>query len=328
VRLTANGEDWKVRAALTQPLFAKYSEKLDDQKIEEIYLRHLKNFFTSQSDDLFQALTDAAMEVIFLVFNLPAQTAWPSSILNQVRENLCLQQFLVWGNESQDQFSEQETKLQFLCHEIINAWAAEEGMSSFIASLQDKLGSAEVDIAKELIQVFQAASETTASTLLWSIDCLLRYPEIRKRLINDDKTVTPDLFLKEVLRLFPPLPFVTRSCSQETQVDGLLFKRDEVILISLIGLHTHPLYWSEPLAFKPDRSEFVNNSFNKSAYIPFLSGPRACGGMRLATQEILVALKVILNLCDFEPTSEPLTITYGVTSRPGAQLTPYLKLRT
>jgi cytochrome P450 len=326
-RLSTNGDEWKKRASLTQPFFAKYEERINEKQIKEIYSKHLKKFFNSGSEDLFQCFIDAAMEVIFIVFALPPNTAWPTATLHQIRGLLNLQQATAWGYGPSSQFSIYQKQLEQLCNEIGHIWSQDAQMAQFLHSLKKKAGFSQFDPVKELVQVFQAASETTASTLLWTVECLLRHPGARLNLIKSGSEERRDLFTKEVLRLFPPLPFVTRVCVQDFEQEKFNFKQGEVILVSIIGLHCHPTYWSSPVEFNTERPEFLNNSFQKSAYIPFLSGPRSCGGMRLANQELHSALDAILHLCKFGEYQEAVKIDYGITSRPGNRLEKYLSMR-
>ena len=113
---------------------------------------------------------------------------------------------------------------------------------------------------------------------------------------------------------------------QDDEIEGESIKRGDVLLVSLVGLHCHPDYWGSPSEFNSERAEFLNNTFDKAAYIPFLSGPRTCGGMRLANSELNSALKEILEICEFLDFAEPPKMSYGVMSRPANNLENYLKI--
>jgi cytochrome P450 len=301
---------------------------ISEVEIEEIYTRHLKKFFSGASDNLFQCFINAAMEVVFTIFNLPKNTYWPPEVTDKIRELLNVHQMYAWGQASQEQYLDSEKDLQRLSQEISSAWKAEPRMNALLQEMAAKVTFAAFDPAKELIQVFQAASETTASTLLWVVDSLLRYPNARNAIAHEESHKARDAFIKEVLRLYPPLPCVTRFCTQDVVMGSTKFQQGEFIIVSLVGIHCHPSYWTNPREFDPMRKEFVGNSFVKEAYIPFLSGPRSCGGMRLANLELKIALNVLLKYCEFSAFQLPVRLNYGVISRPGNLLDPYLKLRT
>ena len=67
-----------------------------------------------------------------------------------------------------------------------------------------------------------------------------------------------DLFLKEVLRMYPIASnFVSRRCTKETRINELDIPRDLVISVDVLSLHYDPAYWGSvspnefyPLRFK------------------------------------------------------------------------------
>ena len=101
------------------------------------------------------------------------------------------------------------------------------------------------------------------------------------------------------------------------------FKKNESILISIVGIHTHPDYWQDPLVFNPKRIEFIDHSYMKLAYIPFLSGSRTCAGMKIANTEIRSALKAFFELFKIEQCDEERKFDYGISSKPGIHLEKY-----
>jgi cytochrome P450 len=99
-------------------------------------------------------------------------------------------------------------------------------------------------------------------------------------------------------------------------------------LISIIGINCHRNYWKDALSFQFPRQEFEDNSFKTIAYKPFLSGPRVCGGMKLARRELKSALMTILELFDIGHIEVPMKMEYSLTSRPSTNLDEYLKRRS
>ena len=326
-RLSANLGDWKVRAGLSQSYFAKYTEKISEAEIEEIYLRCFKNFFMLKSDDLAQNLVDAAMEVIYSVLGLPKSISWPHQLQHRMRDLINQQQTIAWGFGSVEQFLANKVGLQDLFNEVQDLWTQNPQMNTFLEALKEKSGSPSFNSTAELIQLFHAATETISSMVMWLMYCLLKYKNQRLYLQNKDDQDSKILFIKEALRLYPSIPFVTRICTRDTHFSGVSYKAGDTIILSLIGLHSHPAYWSHAQEFDPQRAEFRDKNFDKRAYIPFLSGARSCVGMRLAHQELLVALKIMLEHIEFADFNEPLKMSYGLTSKPANILGHYLSLR-
>jgi cytochrome P450 len=326
-RLSANLGDWKMRASLTQSYFAKYTEQINEAEIEEIYLRHFKNFFMLKSDELAQNLVDAGMEVICGVLGLPQNIPWPNELQHRMRDLLNQQQAIAWGYGSAEQFLANKTGLQELFNEVEELWTQNPQMNIFLDALKERSGSPSFNSTAELIQLFHAATETISSMVMWLIYCLLKYKNQRLYLQNKNDKDSKVLFIKEALRLYPSIPFVTRICTRDTDFNGAIYKAGDTVILSLIGLHSNPAYWSHAQDFDPQRPEFREKSLDKRAYIPFLSGSRSCVGMRLAHQELFIALTIMLDCIEFADFNEPLKMAYGLTSKPSNNLENYLTLR-
>ncbi|XP_055678129.1 probable cytochrome P450 313a4 [Lutzomyia longipalpis] len=127
------------------------------------------------------------------------------------------------------------------------------------------------------------------------------YEEIKSTLLNTEDYVEYedlnkceflDRFIKEVLRLFPPIPLMVRSLEKPIKIGQYSIPPGTQILISLISLHREKNIWG-PTAddFDPDR--FLPENMKKMhpyAYLPFGGGPRNCIGMKYAN----VFLKMFL----------------------------------
>jgi cytochrome P450 family 6 len=94
----------------------------------------------------------------------------------------------------------------------------------------------------------------------------------------------PFLCPTEVLRMFPPVPFITRECTKpfklETPSGGSYdIEVGTPVLIPVYSLHYDPQHFPHPKIFDPDRfSEENKKSRHKYIYLPFGEGPRICLG--------------------------------------------------
>jgi cytochrome P450 len=318
-RFSSNGEEWRRRSQLTQPYYNRVAETIGAERLGDIYRNRLLQQDLTSSQAIFQALVSAAIEVISVGFGLDAPIPWPIDIVEAVRQALKLHQAMAWCPGNPALHAENVQRLTAGASQIRHLWQQREDMRRFLAHLEASAqGVEQFDAVQEMLQNLLAASETVASSLLWAVDRLGRSPGLQDALRQQPDQL--DLFIKELLRLFPPVPMVTRIALPDATVGGMAFQHHEPVVISLVGLHCHRDYWQQPFEFQLPRPEFAQDRYERLAYIPFLSGPRVCGGMRLALAEMQAALLQVLDLFDVLPVVDPLGFEYGLASRPSARL--------
>jgi len=114
-----------------------------------------------------------------------------------------------------------------------------------------------------------------------------------------------DMFLSEVLRMWPPFVQSDRVCSKPYQIDEddlkLNFDVNDKIWIPLIGYHMNEEYFPEPFKFDPERFNDENKiNIKPMSYAPFGYGPRICIGQRQALMECKAILFYILRNYKFD----------------------------
>src|SRR5262249_35766355 len=163
-----------------------------------------------------------------------------------------------------------------------------------------------VDEVKSLIL---AGHETTSLALSWTFYLLAQHPEIEERLHRESAQVlgrrgptvdaVPELeyarrvFL-ETMRLYPPVPAMSRDIPAEAGSDGIRLSTDEMVSISPYVTHRHPECWERPEVFDPDR--FAPERIDRIvpySYMPFLLGRRACLGEHFGMLEGTLAIAMI-----------------------------------
>jgi len=180
------------------------------------------------------------------------------------------------------------------------------------ASMSDK------QIRDEVLTLFVAGHETTATALAWSIYLLGRHPEIyaaveREVAALDGPPTHADLprlpltlrVFKEALRLYPPVYFDGRQAEADTTLEGIACPEGTVVLFAPYSLHRRPDLWPDPERFDPDRFlPEAEAARSRYAWLPFGIGPRVCIGMGFALMEGQLVLARLIQRARFEVTSE------------------------
>jgi cytochrome P450 len=196
------------------------------------------------------------------------------------------------------------------------AMAAGEGPQRDVVSLllraldDDKTGMTDKQLRDEVITVFLAGHETSASALSWTFLCLSQHPEIERRAVAEmrsvlgDKDATPSgvaqlaytaRVFDEVVRLYPPFWRLTRTCVEDDVIDGYPIPAASTVIMVPYFTHRLERCWDNPEGFDPDRF-LPERSVGRErmAYVPWGAGPRSCIGESFAMLEILIILSTTL----------------------------------
>lgn len=160
----------------------------------------------------------------------------------------------------------------------------------------------------EAIVMFMAGHETTANTLAWAWYLLDRSPRVREALQHELDTVlqgrAPTLddvprlpyvraVFEETLRLYPPVPVLSRQARSEDTIRGKPVAKDCIMLVVPWLLHRHTLYWEMPDHFIPERFMPGHPRPDKFIYVPFSVGHRVCLGLRFGLTEGILCLATL-----------------------------------
>ncbi|KAM1431304.1 hypothetical protein ACFX2I_047270 [Malus domestica] len=169
-----------------------------------------------------------------------------------------------------------------------------------------------------LSDMFIASTETSTSTVEWGMAEILKNSDVHKKIVLElDQVVGKDRFVeesdianlpylqaavKEVFRLHPAAPLITRRSYEACEVSGYHFPKDCVAVVNIWGMARDPSIWEEPCKFKPER--FIGSKIDVKGQdfnlLPFGCGKRICVGWPLAHRTVQFYLAAFLHAFEWE----------------------------
>ncbi|CAH0406222.1 unnamed protein product [Chilo suppressalis] len=169
-------------------------------------------------------------------------------------------------------------------------------------------------MAAQAFFFFTAGVDPTAAGVFGAMIEIGRHTEIQKRLqeeideafYNNNGELTYDAVigleyldkvLTESLRIFPPIGFSTRRCTETTYlpVGNIKVDKGTKLYTPVYSYHHDPEYFEQPHVFDPERFSDDRKQNLGVLYQPFGFGTRICIGMRYAKLQVKSLLAHILH---------------------------------
>jgi cytochrome P450 len=175
---------------------------------------------------------------------------------------------------------------------------------SLLLGARDEDGRAMIDdeLRDELVTLLLAGHETTATSVAWAVERLVRHPDKLARLVAEIDAGEGDEYLTavvhETLRVRPVVPIVVRILTRELELGGYELPAGTRAVPSLWLTNRNPRVYDDPTAFRPER--FLGDeggpprAINPFAWIPFGGGIRRCIGASFALLEMKAMLRTML----------------------------------
>ncbi|XP_060906169.1 cytochrome P450 4B1 [Labrus mixtus] len=194
-----------------------------------------------------------------------------------------------------------------------------------LARDENQQGLSDEDMRAEVDTFMFEGHDTTASGIsfiLYSLACNPEHQKMCREEINqvldgkdtmewEDLSKIPytTMCIKESLRLFPPVPGMSRKITKPmTFFDGRTLPTGTQIGTSVFAIHRNATVWENPDVFDPLR--FLPENVKKRsphAFVPFSAGSRNCIGQNFAMNEIKVVTALALKRYHLieDPTRKP-----------------------
>uniref|UniRef100_A0ACD5V2C0 Uncharacterized protein n=1 Tax=Avena sativa TaxID=4498 RepID=A0ACD5V2C0_AVESA len=223
-----------------------------------------------------------------------------------------------------------------------------EGLLDVLLTLQED--SLESPLTTEIIttvlfDMFGAATDTTSTTLEWTMSELVNHPEVMakaqlevREVLGPERAILTNsdiaelhymrMVIKEALRLHPPGPLLNRKNEEDCEIMGYEMIKGTNIYINVFAISQDPQYWNNPQVFNPERFENNNMDYNGTCFefTPFGCGRRRCPGITFASSILEIALANFLYHFDWmlpdgaNSTLVDMSENFGLTVRRSSDL--------
>jgi cytochrome P450 len=155
-----------------------------------------------------------------------------------------------------------------------------------------------VELRDEMMTIFLAGTETTASSLAYTFEYLSRETAVRERLVAEIDAGESQEYLtavvQESLRLRPPIAqIIPREVIKPVDINGVRYQPGDTLWPSAHLLHHDPKLYPEPLVFRPER--WLGTKPTMYTWIPFGGGRIRCLGAEIALVEMKAVIREVLS---------------------------------
>jgi len=178
------------------------------------------------------------------------------------------------------------------------------------ARYEDGQAMSDQELRDELLTLVLAGHDTTANSLSWAFERLLRstsaYERLREEVRAGAGTDYVEAVIDETMRTRPVIPLIGRRAMAPWQLGEYSLPAGTPVLISILLLHHREDLYPRPFEFLPER--FLGVKPGTYTWIPFGGGIRRCLGATLAMAEQRVVLRAIARRTDMaapDPAPEP-----------------------
>jgi len=308
------GQDWwqvrrKVNPLLMKGCAVAAMNGILETEVEHLLRRWREDGVQDVDKDVYRWLVDVMLE-IFLGADLPV--AWREHMTEQMllhvrgifdaTTNL---QFVdvveaaESGSADWRKFCGHYESMMELFHKMI--WDRHSQLGGISGELL-RTGMTESEVESIISDLMLGATDTTALSLVWILYVLATNQSIQDDVRNECGSTKATVeatqgmtvlkgFVKEAIRVYPVVPFLTRILSEPAVIGGHELPTNTFMLVSSYTMGRCPELFPDPTSILPHRwsrqssSSSVRRQMMFSS-LPFGHGARGCVGRRLAENQI------------------------------------------
>jgi cytochrome P450 family 135 len=166
-------------------------------------------------------------------------------------------------------------------------------------------GMSDAELRDELVTLLLAGHETTATSVAWAIERLVRHPDKLARLAEEIDVGESEEYMggviHETMRVRPVVPLVVRILVQPLRVGGHTLPAGTRVAPAIWLTNRDAREYEAPTEFRPERWE--GRQPETFSWIPFGGGIRRCIGASFALLEMKLMLRTIL--AELQPSLPP-----------------------
>jgi cytochrome P450 len=171
------------------------------------------------------------------------------------------------------------------------------------ATTEDGEALSDREVRDELLTLVLAGHETTANSLAWTWERLVRTPDAHDRLRDavrsgEGAAEVIEATIVEGMRSRPVIPLIGRRVTVPWRLGPYAVPADTPIAMSILLLHHREDLHPQPFEFRPER--WIGRRPGTYEWIPFGGGIRRCLGATLAMAEQRVVLEMMARRLDLE----------------------------
>jgi cytochrome P450 len=162
--------------------------------------------------------------------------------------------------------------------------------------------ASDTELRDELMTLLLAGHETTATSLSWAFERLVRNPRViaklREEIDAGESEEYLDAVAKETLRIRPVITDVIRMLREPMRLGTWEIPTDRYVAPAIVAIHRRGDIHDDRLEFRPER--FIGTPTTFSGWIPFGGGRRRCVGSHMALLEMKVVIRTVVERVELE----------------------------